>query len=93
MDYQAADGGGRATAPGGRRRDQRGSDTLAEDGDPLDAMVLVEDPVFPRCWVSARPIGIFWTEDEKGPDAKIICVPLGDPRWDQVRRRCSGTCK
>jgi len=35
--------------------------------------------------VRARPIGIFWMEDEKGPDAKIICVPLGDPRWDQVR--------
>jgi inorganic pyrophosphatase len=60
-------------------------DTLAEDGDPLDALVLLEEPVFPGCWVSARPIGIFWMEDEKGPDAKIICVPLGDPRWDQVR--------
>jgi inorganic pyrophosphatase len=60
-------------------------DTLAEDGDPLDALVLLEEPVFPGCWVRARPIGIFWMEDEKGPDAKIICVPLGDPRWDQVR--------
>ncbi len=60
-------------------------DTLAEDDDPLDALVLLEDPVFPGCWVSARPIGIFWMEDEKGPDAKIICVPLGDPRFDQVR--------
>jgi inorganic pyrophosphatase len=60
-------------------------DTLAEDGDPLDALVLLEEPVFPGCWVSARPIGIFWMEDEKGPDAKVICVPLGDPRFDQVR--------
>ena len=60
-------------------------ETLAEDGDPLDALVLLEEPVFPGCWVSARPIGIFWMEDENGPDAKIICVPLGDPRWDQVR--------
>src|SRR6516164_11837522 len=60
-------------------------DTLAEDGDPLDALVLLEEPVFPGCWVSARPIGIFWMEDEKGPDAKIICVPLGDPRFGQVR--------
>jgi len=60
-------------------------DTLAEDGDPLDALVLLEEPVFPGCWVRARPIGIFWMEDEKGPDAKILCVPLGDPRWDQVR--------
>ena len=60
-------------------------DTLAEDGDPLDALVLLEDPVFPGCWVTARPIGIFWMEDEKGPDAKIICVPLSDPRWSSVR--------
>jgi adenylate kinase len=60
-------------------------DTLAEDGDPLDALVLLEEPVFPGCWVRARPIGIFWMEDEQGPDAKIICVPLGDPRWDQVQ--------
>ena len=60
-------------------------ETLAEDGDPLDALVLLEEPVFPGCWVSARPIGIFWMEDEKGPDAKIICVPLRDPRFGQVR--------
>jgi adenylate kinase len=60
-------------------------ETLAEDGDPLDALVLLEEPVFPGCWVSARPIGIFWMEDENGPDAKIICVPLGDPRFDTVR--------
>jgi Inorganic pyrophosphatase len=39
-------------------------DTLAEDGDPLDALVLLEDPVFPGCWVSARPIGIFWMEEK-----------------------------
>ena len=69
-------------------------DTLAEDGDPLDAMVLLEEPVFPGCWVSVRPVGIFWMEDEKGPDAKIICVPLGDPRWDQVGdlMTCRPTC-
>ncbi len=60
-------------------------DTLAEDGDPLDAMVLLDEPVFPGCWVSARPIGVFWMEDEKGPDAKIICVPMDDARWIDVR--------
>jgi len=60
-------------------------ETLAEDGDPLDALVLLEEPVFPGCWVSTRPIGIFWMEDERGPDAKIICVPLGDPRFEQVQ--------
>jgi inorganic pyrophosphatase len=59
-------------------------DTLSEDGDPLDALVLLDDPTFPGCWVSARPVGVFWMEDDKGPDAKVLCVPAGDPRWDQV---------
>ncbi len=58
--------------------------TLAEDGDPLDALVLLEDPTFPGCVVTARPVGIFWMTDEKGPDAKIICVPEGDPNWTDV---------
>jgi inorganic pyrophosphatase len=58
-------------------------DTLGEDGDPLDAMVLVDDPTFPGCWLKARPIGIFWMEDEAGPDAKIICVP-DDPFWEGI---------
>lgn len=59
-------------------------DTLAEDGDPLDALVLTEDPTFPGCWVTARPLGLLWMTDEKGPDAKVICVPHGDPRWAQA---------
>ena len=58
-------------------------ETRAEDGDPLDALVLVDDPTFPGCWVKARPIGIFWMEDEKGPDAKLICLP-DDPSWKDV---------
>lgn len=56
-------------------------ETLAEDGDPLDALVLVEDPTFPGCWITARPLAVFWMKDEKGPDAKIICVPSHEPRW------------
>ena len=60
-------------------------DTLGEDGDPLDALVLLDDPTFPGCWVTARPVGVFWMADDKGPDAKIICVPAGDPRWDHVQ--------
>ena len=60
-------------------------DTLGEDGDPLDALVLLDDPTFPGCWVSSRPVGVFWMEDDKGPDAKIICVPAGDPRWEHVK--------
>lgn len=59
-------------------------DTLAEDGDPLDALVLVEDPTFPGCHVMGRPVAVFWMTDEKGPDAKIICVPSHEPRWHGV---------
>jgi inorganic pyrophosphatase len=59
-------------------------DTLAEDGDPLDVMVLLEDPTFPGCWVEVRAVGVFWMEDEKGPDAKILCVPSHDPVYDDV---------
>ena len=55
--------------------------TLAEDGDPLDALVLVSDPTFPGCRIRVRTIGVFHMTDEKGPDEKIICVPLNDPSW------------
>jgi inorganic pyrophosphatase len=54
-------------------------DTLSGDGDPLDALVLLEDPTFPGCLVRARPVGVFWMTDEKGEDAKLICVPVDDP--------------
>lgn len=59
--------------------------TLGEDGDPLDALVIMEEPTFPGCRVRARPVGVFWMEDDAGPDAKVICVPYGDPRWDHVQ--------
>ena len=59
-------------------------DTLAEDGDPLDVLVLLDDPTFPGCWVEVRPVGVFWMEDEKGPDAKIVSVPARDPTYDTV---------
>jgi inorganic pyrophosphatase len=55
--------------------------TLAEDGDPLDALVLVGEPTFPGCRIRARVVGVFRMADEKGPDEKIICVPLKDPAW------------
>jgi inorganic pyrophosphatase len=59
-------------------------DTLSEDGDPLDALVVLDDPTFPGCWVTARPVGVFWMTDDKGPDAKVLCVPATDARWTQV---------
>jgi inorganic pyrophosphatase len=61
-------------------------DTLAEDGDPLDALVLVWEPTFPGCLIDARPIGLFKMWDEKGRDEKILCVPVSDPMWSHLNR-------
>ena len=60
-------------------------DTLGEDGDPLDALVLLPQPVFPGVIVSARPVGMFQMTDEAGGDDKVLCVPAGDPRWDHIK--------
>jgi inorganic pyrophosphatase len=59
--------------------------TLAEDGDPVDAMVILEEPTFPGCHIHARPVGVFRMRDEEGLDAKVLCVPSSDPRWNHVR--------
>ncbi len=59
--------------------------TLAMDGDPLDALVLVWEPTFPGCMIESRPIGLFKMWDEKGPDEKILCVPIKDPLWNYIR--------
>jgi inorganic pyrophosphatase len=55
--------------------------TRGEDGDPLDALVLVAEPTFPGCRIRSRVVGVFHMSDEKGPDEKVICVPLKDPAW------------
>lgn len=60
--------------------------TLAEDGDPLDALVLVWEPTFPGCVIQAKPIGLFKMWDEKGPDQKILCVPVYDPLWNHINK-------
>jgi inorganic pyrophosphatase len=59
--------------------------TLGEDGDPLDALVFVGEPTFPGCHIRARAVGLFNMSDEKGPDEKILCVPLRDPAWSHVQ--------
>jgi inorganic pyrophosphatase len=59
--------------------------TLGEDDDPLDALVLVQEPTFPGCLIRARPIGMFRMSDEKGPDDKVIAVPSDDPRQEHLR--------
>jgi inorganic pyrophosphatase len=61
------------------------SGTLALDGDALDALVVVDEPTFPGCHVIARPIGVLDMRDEKGPDQKILAVPIGDPRFASIR--------
>ena len=59
--------------------------TVAEDGDPMDVMVLLDEPTFPGCHIHARPVGMFKMSDEKGVDTKVLCVPDSDQRWSGVR--------
>jgi inorganic pyrophosphatase len=60
--------------------------TLGEDGDPLDALVLLQgDPLFPGVLVMCRAIGMFRMTDEKGGDDKVLCVPSTDPRLEHLR--------
>ncbi|MBX6388434.1 MAG: inorganic diphosphatase [Frankia sp.] len=59
--------------------------TLGRDGDPLDALVLLEEPTFPGCLVRCRAIGMFQMTDEKGPDDKVLCVPVADVRQEHLR--------
>lgn len=58
--------------------------TKSADGDPLDVLILVEEPTFPGCRVQIRPIGVLVMRDEKGVDEKIRAVPLADPRFDGI---------
>jgi len=58
--------------------------TLGQDGDPLDALCLVSEPTFPGGRIRARVVGVFRMTDKKGPDEKILCVPLRDPAWMRV---------
>lgn len=59
-------------------------DSLGEDGDPLDALILLAEPTWPGCLVRARPIGMFRMKDEAGGDDKLLCVPAGDPRQNHI---------
>jgi inorganic pyrophosphatase len=58
--------------------------TLAEDGDHLDVLVIVEEPTFPGCHIPARPIGVLNMMDVNGEDQKILAIPVGDPRFAEV---------
>ncbi len=59
--------------------------TLGGDGDPLDALVLVDEPTFPGCLIRVRAVGMFHMTDEAGPDEKLLCVVAGDPRQRHLR--------
>jgi len=60
--------------------------TMSEDGDPLDALVITEDPVYPMSVIRSRPIGVLLMEDEGGRDAKLVTVPARhiDPSYSDV---------
>ncbi len=60
-------------------------DTLGDDGDPLDAFVLLPLSVHPGVLIAARPVAMFGMVDEHGGDDKVLCVPAGDSRWDHIQ--------
>ncbi|MET0844339.1 MAG: inorganic diphosphatase [Mycetocola sp.] len=59
--------------------------TLGLDGDPVDALVLLEYPVFPGVGIKVRPVGVLNMTDEAGSDAKVVCVQYKDPRWSHIQ--------
>ena len=59
--------------------------TLGEDGDPLDGLVLVSYPTYPLTLIQARPIGVLKMIDKGEPDDKILCVPIDDPRFKDTK--------
>jgi inorganic pyrophosphatase len=59
--------------------------TLGQDGDPLDALVILDEPTFPGCLIKCRAIGMFRMTDEAGGDDKVLCVPVADPRVEHIR--------
>ena len=59
-------------------------DTLGQDGDPLDALILVWEPTFPGCIIEVKPVGMLNMSDDKGVDQKILCVPINDPFWNHI---------
>lgn len=59
--------------------------TLADDGDPLDGMVMMDEPTFAGCVIASRPICMLEMIDGGDRDEKILCVPAEDPRYDHVK--------
>ena len=59
--------------------------TLGLDGDPVDALVLLDYPTFPGVTISVRPVAVFNMTDDAGIDSKVICVQTKDPRWAHIQ--------
>ena len=59
--------------------------TLGEDGDPLDVLVLLPESVYPGVVVKARVVAMYTMSDEAGGDDKLLAVPAGDVRWDHIQ--------
>jgi inorganic pyrophosphatase len=60
--------------------------TLADDGDPLDVLVLISNSTFPGCIIEARPIGVLKMRDQNGEDYKIISVANKDPYYNDIKK-------
>jgi inorganic pyrophosphatase len=60
--------------------------TCADDGDPLDILIMSSEPTFTGCLIEARPVGLLRMVDEKGGDEKILAVAVADPRYRQMVR-------
>jgi inorganic pyrophosphatase len=58
--------------------------TVAEDGDPLDILILGDSPTFPGCVYSVRPIGLFEMLDQGVPDEKVLACATGNPRFNGI---------
>ena len=58
--------------------------TLAEDNDPLDCLVLVQQPSYPGVMIEVRPVGVLNMVDANEGDQKILAVPTKNPRYDQI---------
>lgn len=58
--------------------------TLYDDGDPMDIMVLMEQPTFPGCVIESRPVGMMKMIDGGENDDKILAVPVDDPKFADI---------
>jgi inorganic pyrophosphatase len=58
--------------------------TEAGNGDPLDVLILVEEPTFPGCHIMIRLLGVLHMHDEHGPDDKLLGIPVGEPRFEGI---------